>query len=97
MDWPINYKDLIEYFEVNEKKMGVAGLTGDPAYPKIKNLLPPVKLDKSGELILKAFKKLKWHCWPSYSGIATKKSKVEKGYLKQMLLTHIFQMLLKTE
>ena len=82
MDWPINYKDLIKYFEINEKKMGVAGLTGDPAYPKIKNLLPPVKLDKSGELILKAFKKLKWHCWPSYSGIATKKIKGRKRLSK---------------
>ena len=42
-------------------------------------MLPPVKLGKSGELILKTFKSLNWHCWPSYSGIATKKIKIEKS------------------
>ena len=78
MDWPLNYNDLKKYFELNEKRMGLAGKKNDPAYPQIKNLLPPVKLGKSGELILKTFKNLKWHCWPSYSGIATKKIKNRK-------------------
>lgn len=78
MDWPLNYNDLKKYFELNEKRMGLAGKKHDPAYPQIKNLLPPVKLGKSGELILKTFKSLKWHCWPSYSGIATKKIKNRK-------------------
>ena len=75
VDWPLNYKDLEKYFDLNEKRMGLAGKKNDPAYPNIKNLLPPVKLGKSGKLMLKTFKTLKWHCWPSYSGIATKKFK----------------------
>lgn len=78
VDWPLNYKDLEKYFDLNEKRMGLAGKKNDPAYPKIKNLLPPVKLGKSGKLMLKTFKTLKWHCWPSYSGIATKKFKNRK-------------------
>ena len=41
-------------------------------------MLPPVKLGRSGELILKTFRSLKWHCWPSYSGIATKRIKNRK-------------------
>ncbi len=82
MDWPLNYNDLVKYFEINEKRMGVAGLPGDPAYPDIKKLLLNVKLDKSGELILKAFRKLKWHCWPSYSGIATTNIKGRKKLSK---------------
>ena len=82
MNWPINYIDLIKFYELNEMQMGVAGLKKDPSYPEIKNLLPPVKLDESGELILKAFRKLKWHCWPSYSAIATKKIKGRKKLSK---------------
>ena len=77
-DWPISYKDLEKYYELNEKIMGVAGLKNDPEYPKIKKLLPPVNLDYSGKIIHKSFKKLNWHCWPSYSGIATKKIKKEE-------------------
>lgn len=77
-NWPLNYDDLNKYFELNEKRMGLAGKKNDPAYPKIKNLLPPVKLGRSGELILKTFRSLKWHCWPSYSGIATKRIKNRK-------------------
>ncbi len=77
-NWPFSYNDLNKYFELNEKRMGLAGKKNDPAYPKIRNLLPPVKLGKSGELILKTFKSLNWHCWPSYSGIATKKIKNRK-------------------
>ena len=71
-NWPISYNDLERYYEINEKIVGIHGLEGDPAYPKIKNLKPPINLGKSGELISKAFKKLNWHCWPSYSAINVK-------------------------
>ena len=77
-DWPIKYSELKNYFKLNESIMGVAGLKGDPAYPSIENLLKPVKLETSGKIMLKAFKKLNWHCWPSYSGIVTSKFKKRK-------------------
>ena len=77
-DWPFDYKDLEYYYELNDKMMGVAGHQGDPAYPHIPNLLPAVPLEHIGEKVAKGFNKLKWHWWPSYSGIATKSYKGRK-------------------
>ncbi len=71
-DWPISYNDLSPYFVENEKEMSVAGLVGDPMYPDIESLLPPVPLGTSGETLAKAFNKKGWHWWPSYSAIATR-------------------------
>lgn len=71
-NWPIQYGDLIPYYEINEKQMGVAGLVGDPMYPEISGLLPPVPLGDSGELLAKAFNAKGWHWWPSYSAISTR-------------------------
>ncbi len=79
-DWPLNYNDLKPYYELNEKIMGVAGLKNDPANPEIKNLLPPVEIGFSGELMAKTLNKLNWHWWPSYSAIKkNKKNIIEKS------------------
>ena len=43
-DWPISYEELRPFYEANETETGVAGLAGDPAYPDIEHLLPPVPL-----------------------------------------------------
>lgn len=94
-DWPISYKDLEKYYELNEKIMGVAGLKNDPEYPKIKKLLPQVNLDFSGKIIQKSFKKLNWHCWPSYSGIATKKIKGRELNSKSDVNNSYWKMALK--
>ena len=64
---------LEKYYNLNDRMVGVSGISGDPAYPKIKNLLPPLDIGYSGSLLAKAFNKLGWHWWPSYSAI--KKSK----------------------
>lgn len=77
-NWLFNYYDLEKYYNLNDKMVGVSGLTGDPAYPKIKNLLPPLNIGYSGELLAKAFNKLGWHWWPSYSAIK-KSKKLKKG------------------
>lgn len=71
-DWPISYEELKPYFELNEKEMSVSGLVGDPKYPDIEELLPPVPIGKTGELVGKAFNQKGWHWWPSYSAISTK-------------------------
>ena len=71
-DWPLSYQDLNPYFNLNDKMMGVSGLSGDTAYPLIENLLPPIPLGKAGEKIASGFNKLGWHMWPSYSAILTK-------------------------
>lgn len=71
-DWPISYQQLEPFFSLNHKMMGVSGLAGDPAYPPIDELLPPIPLGKMGEKIASGFNKLKWHWWPSYSAIITR-------------------------
>ncbi len=71
-DWPFKYKDLEPFYNLNDKMMGVSGLEGDPAYPHIPNLLPPVAMNLIGNTLADSFNKLGWHWWPSYSAIITK-------------------------
>lgn len=73
-DWPIDYQRLKPYFEINEHQMGASGLTGDPFYPDIEKLLPPVPIGETGERLGIAFNSLGWHWWPSYSAISTRSS-----------------------
>jgi len=77
-DWLFNYDDLEKYYNLNDKMVGVSGLEGDPAYPKISNLLEPLEIGYSGNLIAKTLNKLGWHWWPSYSAVK-KSKKYKKG------------------
>ena len=53
--------------------MGVAGITGDPAYPpKSPRQTPPIPLDTLGATIAGGFERLGWHWWPSDSAILTR-------------------------
>ena len=70
-DWPIDYGTLEPFYDLNAEMMGVAGLTGDPAYPPKQMPLPPVPLGKLGETLARGFNSLGWHWWPSDSAIAT--------------------------
>jgi len=71
-DWPISYEQLVPYFVINDRMMGVSGLVGDPAYPPMEELLPPLPLGRMGEVMGNGFNKLGWHWWPSYAAIATR-------------------------
>lgn len=33
-DWPIRYEDLEPYYDLNDRQMGVSGMSGDPANPR---------------------------------------------------------------
>ncbi len=68
-DWPIDYETLEPYFALNDRMMGVSGLSGDPAYPYHEPPLPPLPLGKSGNKLAAGFEKLGWHWWPSDSAI----------------------------
>lgn len=70
-DWPIEYSDLEPYYEIDSTITAISGVAGDPAYPPIKNLLPPVPLGKMGRKLAETFNELGWHWWPAYSAIAT--------------------------
>jgi len=71
-DWPIDYRTLEPWYAANDRMMGVAGLTGDPAYPPKEVPLPPVPLGKLGMRVARGFDALGWHWWPSDSAIATR-------------------------
>ncbi len=87
-DWLFNYYDLEKYYNLNDKMVGVSGLSGDPAYPKIDNLNPPLDIGFSGLLLAKAFNKLGWHWWPSYSAVK-KSKKFSKGIRPTVIETYI--------
>ncbi len=70
-DWPINYEQLEPFYNVNDRMMGVSGLSGDPAYPAKQTVMPPLPMGYSGEIMGRAFNKLGWHWWPSDVAIAT--------------------------
>ncbi|QCI63564.1 GMC family oxidoreductase [Phreatobacter stygius] len=72
-DWPFSYADLEPYYDLNDERMGVAGLAGDPAYPpKPERAMPPVAPGRMGNLAAKAFDKLGWHWWPVDAAINTR-------------------------
>ena len=68
-DWPIDYQTLEPYFAINDRMMGVSGLSGDPAFPYHEPTLPPLPLGKAGNTLAAGFEKLGWHWWPSDSAI----------------------------
>jgi choline dehydrogenase-like flavoprotein len=71
-DWPIDYEALAPYYGENDRMTGVAGLAGDPAYPRDNaHKLPPLPLGKSGQVLARGFNKLNWHWWPSDTAIIT--------------------------
>ena len=68
----MSYEDLEPYFDLNDRIMGVAGLSGDPAYPhKTPRQMPPIPLGALGETVVRGFDKLGWHWWPSDCAINT--------------------------
>ena len=71
-DWPVTYDELEPFFDLNDRMVGVAGVTGDTAYPaKSPRQTPPIPLGKVGDTIVAGFEKLGWHWWPSDSAILT--------------------------
>ena len=71
-DWPMSYEELEPYFDLNDRIMGVAGMTGDTAYPpKSERQTPPIPLGAVGQTMAGGFDKLGWHWWPSDSAILT--------------------------
>lgn len=71
-DWPISYDDLEPFYDLNDSQMVVSGLSGDPAYPPIRGMQPPVPIGTMGAVLGEGFNRLGWHWWPSYSAIATR-------------------------
>ena len=72
-DWPVSYDQLEPFFDLNDTMTGVAGISGDTAYPpKSERQTPPVPFGKLGDTIIGGFEKLGWHWWPSDAAIITR-------------------------
>jgi choline dehydrogenase-like flavoprotein len=69
-DWPVSYAELTPYFELNDRMMGVSGLSGDPAHPpRSARQSPPVPLGRGGARLADAFDRLGWHWWPADTAV----------------------------
>jgi choline dehydrogenase-like flavoprotein len=71
-DWPISYRDLAPYYDLNDQEFGVSGIAGDPAYPDHPEYpLPPLPIQTWGEKVAHAHHRLGWHWWPGSNAIAS--------------------------
>ena len=70
--WPITFDEMTRHYEEVRRFVAVSGLEGDPAYPEVHDLLPPVPPGLLGERLARGFNELGWHWWPSYGAIATR-------------------------
>ncbi|MFD5277590.1 GMC family oxidoreductase [Pseudarthrobacter sp. NPDC058362] len=67
-DWPLDYEELAPHYTESERLFGVAGLSGNPAYPPREEFpRNPLPIRKIGERISEAHDRLGWHWWPSTS------------------------------
>jgi len=71
-DWPIRYQDLVPFYHLYDRELGVSGLAGDPANPNRFPQLPPLPLGSAGRIAGKAFNKLGWHWWIFPTGILSR-------------------------
>jgi choline dehydrogenase-like flavoprotein len=72
-DWPIGFSDLEAFYDLNDRNVGVSGITGDPANPRRSaRQTPPLPIGGSGAAIVRGFEKLGWHWWPSDNAILSR-------------------------
>ena len=70
-DWPLTYRELEPYYDLNDEMMGCAGIEGDPANPaRAAGKRPPPPLGRDGLILAEAFDRLGWHWWPADSFVA---------------------------
>ena len=72
-DWPIGFSDLEAFYDLNDRNVGVSGISGDPANPRRSaRQAPPLPIGHSGAAIVRGFEKLGWHWWPSDNAILSR-------------------------
>jgi choline dehydrogenase-like flavoprotein len=72
-DWPIRYEDLEPYYDLNDRMMGVSGLSGDPANPpRAARPTPALPLRARGEALVRGFEALGWHWWPADNAVVSR-------------------------
>ena len=69
-DWPLTYRELEPWYDLNDRMMHVSGLAGDPGNPpRAVRTYRPLPLCPATERLAAGFEKLRWHWWPSDAAI----------------------------
>jgi choline dehydrogenase-like flavoprotein len=69
-DWPLDYAELLPFYEEIDRQIGIAGMGGDPAYPEGREPpLPPHPLGPGHLPIARAFHERGWHWWPGVNAV----------------------------
>lgn len=64
-DWPIGYEDLASYYALNEQRLGVASIPGDPsAAADTGSPMPLPTIGPNGRRFARVFDEFGWHWWP---------------------------------
>lgn len=71
-DWPLSYEELAPYYELNDREIGVSGVTGDPANPpREARQTRPLPFGRHATRLTEAFNQLGWHWWPADCAIVS--------------------------
>jgi choline dehydrogenase-like flavoprotein len=69
-DWPLSYEELEPFYDLSDRIVGVAGVTGDPSQPsRSPRGTPPLPIGKLGATVARGFDALGWHWWVSDTAI----------------------------
>jgi len=64
-DWPLDYAELLPWYEATDREMGVAGLGGNPVYPPgAEPPNPPLPFGPGAMAVARALNQRGWHWWP---------------------------------
>ncbi len=70
-DWPLDYAELLPYYERSDRDFGVSGMGGDPAYTARRRGSAPAapSAGRGGLKVARAHSRLGWHWWPEPNSI----------------------------
>lgn len=69
-DWPLDYRELLPFYERTDRDFAVSGLGGNPVYPPGADPpLPPLPITEGGLRLARAHARLGWHWWPETNAI----------------------------
>ncbi len=64
-DWPVDYAELLPWYEATDREMGISGLGGNPAYPAgAEPPNPPLPFGPGAMAVARALHARGWHWWP---------------------------------
>lgn len=73
-DWPIDWHEMVPYYERATKEMAVSGLGDDPAYPDMASAPnPPLPIGMAGYCAAHGLASLGRHWWPGSNAIASRR------------------------